>query len=578
MNNCRVRTTNNSSPARWRPCGPVLGLLGAGLGLWLLSGCSANQYRKSADREIYGIIQKTQQGALGHTNGFNIDTPYSHRKPAEIFPAELIDSRLQTNRRVLSIEAALELAVQTSREYQTAKEVLYQAGRRLSDVRYQYKPVLDAGGTPIKIENGVWSSAGGAKLSFSQLLRSGGKLGVTLANDLFRYYTGNPQQSVVNTLSVDLFQPILRGFGHNSPELETLTQAERDVVYAVRTFSYYQNQFALGIVNDYFRLLQQKDSIRNSYTNYLRRVESTKRLEARQDRETVSQVDQARQAELTGKNDYVDSVARFLNSLDDFKLRLGLPLGEILVLDDNALTELERAGLIPAPLDSDAAYRAGVQKKLPMLNEIDRFEDSKRKVRIAVDQLRTQLDAFANASYAWGEPNVDKIQYEAGLQLNLPFDRLQQRNSYRSTLISFEAQLRILVATLDSLKDSIEGGLRTLRQRRANHEIQTKALQLANRRVDSETLRLKAGLTEVLYLNQALDDQVIAEDQVTEALVSYQEARLQLMLDIGALETGVSQFWLKDQLAGFLPATPSALPPVQTADQEAPPPDHFFPK
>lgn len=565
--------------------GPILMWIGTGLGLLLGAGCTANQYRKSADKEIYGIIQKAQQGALGRSNAFSIDTAYSHRKPQDIMPAEIIDSRLQTNRRVLNLEAALELAVRTSREYQDAKEVLYRAGRNLSDARYRYKPILDSGGTPIQIDKDKgWSSAGRTQLSFSQLARSGGKISVTLANDLLRYYTGNPQRSVVNSLSVDLVQPLMRGFGRNSPELEALTQAERDVVYAVRTFSDYQQMFALNVANDYFRLLQQKDSIRNSYTNYLRRVESTKRLVARaKDREAVSQVDQARQAELTAKNSYVDSVARYLNSLDDFKrLRLGLPLGEQLVLDDQALDELTRTGLIAAPLDTDAGYRLAVKKKLPILNRIDQFEDSKRRVRLAADKLRTQLDASAGASYALEQPSdytrfdADKIKYDAGLSLNLPFDRLQQRNSYRGSLMDFEAQIRSLAATLDGLKDSIDGGLRTLQQRRANHEVQTLALTLANRRVDSTTMLLKAGRVEVRDVNEALDAQVAAQNSVTAALVGYQEARLQLMLDIGALTTDTAKFWLKDHLAGWLPANPATAPTGLETDQNLQPPDHFF--
>ena len=40
---------------------------------------------------------------------------------------------------------------------------------------------------------------------------------------------------------------------------------------------------------------------------------------------------------------------------------------------------------------------------------------------------------------------------------------------------------------------------------------------------------------------------------VTAALVGYQQTRLQLMLDIGALDTDVPKFWLKDHLAAFIP-------------------------
>ena len=97
------------------------------------------------------------------------------------------------------------------------------------------------------------------------------------------------------------------------------------------------------------------------------------------------------------------------------------------------------------------------------------------------------------------------MRASVGLQVNLPIDRLRERNSYRATLVNFEAQLRSLTLTLDNLKESIERGLRTLEQRRQNYEIQKNALQLANRRVQSTTLLLEAGRAEVRDLVDAQD-------------------------------------------------------------------------
>ena len=62
----------------------------------------------------------------------------------------------------------------------------------------------------------------------------------------------------------------------------------------------------------------------------------------------------------------------------------------------------------------------------------------------------------------------------------------------------------------------------------------------------------------------------------TAALVDYQQARLELMLDIGALDSDQPRFWLKDQLAGLVPpGTVIAKRPV-SSDEEVPPPNQFF--
>lgn len=552
------------------------------IGLLLFTGCTAKQHRRAADKEAYQIIQQAQRSVFGRTNQFTIDTAYSSRKPSEIFPPELIEARLQTNRLVLTLEGALTLAIKSSREYQAAKESLFLAALSLSDAGYEYRPLIGASGVA-QDQNDEKSTAASGTISLTQLLRTGGRLSTTLSSSLLRYYTGDPRRSVISVLAVDLVQPLLRGFGRDNPAIEALKQAERNVVYAVRSYAFYQNQFALIIVNDYFSLLQQKDTIRNSYTNYLRRVESTRRLEARsKDREAVTQVDQARQAELYAKNSYVDTVARYRNDLDRFKITLGLPISEALFLDDGELDELEQAGLLAAPLNAEAAYRLAVQKKLPILNEIDQFEDIQRQVRIAANQLKADLNVFAGAQYDWTETrdysrfNVDKVQWEAGLELNLPFDRYRQRNSYRRALIAFEERVRRLTLTLDNLKESIDRGVRTLEQRRQNYLIQKNALALANRRVESTTLLLQAGRIEVRDLNDALDSQIATENAATAALVDYQQTRLQLMLDIGVLNTELPKFWLKDHLVAFFPSTTPETGQPSVPEQVVAPPETYL--
>ncbi len=573
-----VRTTRLGSAALARS------VLWAAACALTLSGCSAAHYRRSADKEVYGIIQQAQRQVLGQTNAFTIDTAYSARKPEEILPGELIEDRLQTNRRALTIDMALDLAAHNSRRYQAAKETLYSTTLNLTEARYAFSPKLFAasGGTFERSSSGERSGEVKSQVGVSQLLRTGGSLGVNLLNDLLRYYAGDPRWSAVSTISVNLVQPLLSGFGRNSPSVESLTQAERNVVYAVRNHSFFQDQFALEIANDYFNLLTQMDGIRNRYTNYLGRVQATKRLEARVDRERQVDVGQARQAELSAKNAYVNDVARYRTALDQFKIKLGLPLGEKVSLDDQTLDELERSGLVPAPLDPDAVYRLAVQKQLPTLNAIDRVEDLKRKVRVAASQLKADLTLSGNASldsegptdYTKFDPN--QIRAGVGLQLDLPIDRLRERNTYRATLVSFEAEVRNLTLTLDNLRDSIERGVRTLDQRRQNYEIQKSALEVANNRVLSATVLLEAGRAEVRNLIEAQDAQIAAQNAVTTALVDYQQSRLQLMLDIGALDTDLPRFWLKDHLAAFLPSgTPVATQPA-SAEQAVLPPDQYF--
>src|SRR6185436_13152408 len=115
--------------------------------------------------------------------------------------------------------------------------------------------------------------------------------------------------------------------------------------------------------------------------------------------------------------------------------------------------------------------------------------------------------------------------------------------------VAFEQRLRDLSLTLDQLKDSIERGLRTLNQRKETYEIQQSALAVANSRVEAALANLEAGRAEIRELVEAQDAQINAQNAVTSALVGYQDARLELMLQIGLLDTGMEKFWLRDHVA-----------------------------
>ncbi|MBE7501268.1 MAG: TolC family protein [Verrucomicrobiales bacterium] len=581
-------TTKGQNRLRW----PVLLLSGL---VATLAGCSSAHYRKSADTEVYRIIEEYDRAVFGHTNSFSIDTPYSGRDPKSVLPAELIEDRQATNRRLINVEEALRLAKTYSREYQTQREQLYLSALSLTGTRYAFSPQFFAESTASISGTGDTAQSGSVRSSVgvSQLLKSGGRLSLALGNDLVRIFTARfsggdspvalGNDSAINLLSVNLTQPLLRGFGRNDPTVEALTQAERNVVYAIRSFSLYQNQFAANTVSAYFALLGQKRNVRNNYTNYLRRVETREYVEARSvDRESRSRVDEMRNSELSAQIGYVNSVANYLNALDAFKIRLGLPITEVLALADADLGQLEQAGLIRVDISQEAAFRMAVEKHMDLLNAIDRFEDSKRKVRVAADQLRTGLNFTGNANWQSEEPydytnfDFDKLRWSAGLSLDLPVDRLRERNTYRSTLISFESQLRSLVTTLDNSRDRIETGLRNLERERLNYVSRQEALRVAERRADNDQLLFRAGRLQIINLRQSQDDLIAAQNSLTDAIVAYQNNRLSLLLDLGLLIAERDRFWLSDPLAGVLLDSQRGRPPLEMPEDKLIPPDQFL--
>ena len=551
----------------------------------VLSGCTASHYRKSADKQVYRIIGEKESHVLGKTNQSSIDTRYSSRDPNEIKSAEIVQDRLKVEKLKPSLSDALKLAIENSRSYQFRKEGLYLSALTLTRDRYDFQPqffgILNAQRS--RTSSGDQTAEAHSNFGVNQMLKSGGRLGLNIANDLFRYFTGDPRRTAATTISANIVQPLLRGAG-TKIAAENLTQSERDVIYEIRSFSRFQNTFALDTVSTYYRILQSRDLVRNEYNNYQSLILVRNRVEALIGRGDFSQiqVDQARQDELSAKNRYIFAVENYEAQLDQFKNALGLPMGTEIGVDDSALGELSGVGLLPVSASEDESYAVAVQRRLDLLNEIDRFEDSQRKIQVAANQLKADFNLLADASVQSKGPtdyarfNFHDVQASAGLQLNLPFDRLRERNSYRASLISFERQIRTLGQALDDVREDVRRGMRNLTQARQSYQIQKNAVELANRRVESATLYLQAGRVQIRDLLEAQNAQVQARNGLTQTLVDYHLVRLRLLIDIGVLDTGEDRFWLKAHAVGKTPATPATPGPPPT--EEVIPPDELFKK
>lgn len=523
----------------------------------LLASCSAAKYRAAADREVSSIIAESERQVFGRASRFLVDTAYSNRDPEEISVEEIRFERSPKSdrRRKLTLRDALGIAIANNHAYQLQREQLYLSALALTGTRHQFTFRFTKSSADLGIGR---SKDGGLKgdsdldLTLSKVLKTGGQISTTLANDLVLYFDGKPK---VPSITLTLTQPLLRGAGA-AMAAEVLTQAERNVAYAIRNYSHYQKTFAIDTVTEYFRLLQSKDSVRNSYQNYIDLQKARDRAEALAEAERLprNQVDQARQKELSARVSYLGAVESYRQNLDSFKQHLGLPLGESLQLVDAELEDLKRMGLPPLAsvrsFTADDVYKMAVSRRLDVLNTIDKFEDTKRKVAVAANALQPSLSIVTDAGLAdqfYSSFKPGQFTANAGLKLDLPLDQLTSRNAYRESLINFEKQLRTLASTLDELREDIREGVRALEQERENYEIQRNALKLAEQRVAVTPLLLEADEADIRDQLEAQADLVSAQNAVTRALVNYHVARWTLLKNLGAMNVESEQFWLEKQ-------------------------------
>lgn len=556
-----------------------------------LAACKSAYYKKKTDREVYSIIEQIETDLFGESDEFTVNTRYSDRKPDDISSQEIIEDRNLKETKEIDVNSTLKLAIENSRDYQNQKESLYLTALSLSETEFVFSPNFLARSTISgdRLGNGERNAGANSRLSVTQAMRTGGSIGATIANDLLRFYTGNPRRSAVSTISVNLFQPILRDAG-SRVATENLKQATRNVIYAIRDFSHFQNDFAVGKVLDYFRLLQGRNIIRNSFADYQSRTNETARLFRQLEAGRVTTVDmgETQQAELNSRNNYINAIADYGTSLDRFKIDLGLPLGVDLKLDDQALESLTEQGLPLLDIDPEFGFELALEYSWPLMNDIDRFEDAKRKVYVAANRLKPGLDFFADASLSSDQPtdytsfDPDDIRAGMGVELDLPINRFRERNQYRSTIISFEAALRRLGLALDSKRNAIRLGLRNLKQFEQNYEIQKISVELAEKRVKGASLNYQAGRANVDQIVRAQDDLVAARNNMTRTMVDYLGSRMALLLEIGILRTESESFWIDesavvvDLATGDFKSEEPVEPGTEAEESQLVTPDELF--
>ena len=521
--------------------------------LSLLAGaCSTAQHKGKVDEQVYAILRHAEKEVFNRETNFSIDTTRSGASLDEINNAALYNKSNQKGSVSLSIKDSIDFAIKNSPTYQNAKENLYLTALNMSDVNIPFRinPSSDADVSRSRESDGDQRLDAGVTNSLSTLLKGGGSISLSLANDLLKFFTGSSDRSISSIINFNISQPLLRGAGA-SIAAESLTQSHRNVIYQIRTYAVFQQDFSRDIVIDYLRLLQLKEQINNEETNLKSRTQNFEYLKARAiDRSSPEEVADAEQDVLEARTRFINAKSNFSTQLDSFKIQIGMPAGMTLQLKQSELDRLVKVGPVPFSLSEKASYKAALENRAQLLNDIDEFEDSRRDVLIAADDLRTTLNFVSNSSISssgerWERLNFNDLSTSVGIELDLPINKKRERNDYRRVLINFDSDARALRQEHDLLKNLVNLRFRQLKQFRQNYDIEVGSVKLAKRRVEGNKLRLKAGTVIFRRLSESQDALISAQNAVTAALVNYQESRLTLYTDLGILNVEKPQFWLE---------------------------------
>ncbi|MBV8267665.1 MAG: hypothetical protein JO252_15170, partial [Planctomycetaceae bacterium] len=563
---------------------------------------------------------------------------------------------------VVTLQQAFTLALINSRIYQYRLEQIYLTSLAVTLQRFAFMPQFYAGLSPLTgVALGGGPSLGGgfpppvpvnsfnyqtiatgSPLSnlnigtiagVGKVFNDGARLLMGYANQVVFNFLGHNsrQPTVTSALPLTLMLPFLRG-GGRAVTLEALTQAERNLVYEVRNFAKFRQEFLVAnLVGGSFTTfgsavptlgysspgnidpttgfisvlqdLQVVENDRRNVTAFERMVEVYSELiQGESSGLTQLQLDQMASNLLSARQQLVSDRTTYRSDLDMFKIQLGLPPDVPLVLDrgltrkftetfdatdrwqrnpKRELSELpEIAKGLPVLEDviidgrsclavykegkyheDDlealllAAERVALERRLDIMNARAQLYDAWRQIRVTANALLGYFNVTITNQFVTPSTTTNPFgfleqakSFSLVLNAELPLVRLAERNAFRTALINYQRQRRILMNAEDFLKYQLRQDIRNLHLQYLTYEINRKNFVLSIRQKDQAieqiiappqgTAAQAAGNQAPLQTTNLITFQtrlLASETALATAWQLYEIARLTLYRDLGTM-------------------------------------------
>lgn len=467
----------------------------------LLPACSPRDYRLRADREVYGILAESVSHPLWWIPPRPVEAPpesrnfdpfdpdcspmppddpaahqymhwadgkhgYQHwhargdalevESPFWLATLPLDrEGRLQLDR-----ERSVELGLTNSREYQSEVENLYLTALVLSLERFEFdlqwflvnrtfyerRGERLAGRSPPAESNTLNTFS---NFGFRRSFTTGGQLLVDFANSFVWEFTGTDTNAAFSSLNVSLMQPLLRG-AFKDVRMEGLTQAERNMLYAVRNFARFRKQFYFNAVSGddgYLALLLRLQAIRNFEANLAALRENLRAHEALSQAGIVEpiQVDQVFQSYQGGRLQLIRAQNDLETALDQFKIRLGLPPQLEIELDDSLLTPFQFNSPEITQLQEEVERFLAEYRELDQAPTLGRLQEGFAVLRTLYEQSLEQFLIVQEELQQWTPETTQSASQDA-----------DQREREQAARESLETRLEELLAEVQKFEQALE--------------------------------------------------------------------------------------------------------------------------
>lgn len=211
-------------------------------------------------------------------------------------------------------------------------------------------------------------------------------------------------------------------------------------------------------------------------------------------------------------------------------------------------------------MTQEQIVQTAVENRVDLMNQKGVVTDLRRKVEIAANQLLANVDVVMDADIRNSGGNKPlnfagkNSQLRAGLQVTAPLDQIDERNSYRRSLISYQRARRDFMAFEDQVKQQVRRNWRQLTVLKRNLETSRLQLRLAARQyesaVDESTAPTPVGGgggnrsgVQGTNLIQALNSVISAQNSLIQNWITYEQNRLGIYRDMGMMDIGPDGIW-----------------------------------
>ncbi len=382
------------------------------------------------------------------------------------------------------------------------------------------------------------SSSGSLGASLSQKLPFGGSASLGLSTGQSQNHMDKKNRGANLGITGSVSQPLLKGFGFDQAR-ESIFQARRNMIYSIRSFEQYRQDFAIDVMRRYYELIRQRQVVKNNKRAHEQSVfllNQTKALYEKLGEKTTIDVLRAELSEQQARDSLDEAQRAYEETMDSFKIFLGLdPSIGIEIKDETpAFREVD--------FDPVSCEKAALNNRLDLLNSFQALEDASRSLKYSRQNLLPSLDFALNFNF--GHPSAedyDEIRLRthglsAGLTLEIPFDRVSANNALRAQVTAFEQSLRSFNQELDSVKRQVGNDFRNLRRLKRSIWNQGRQIEITRRKERKALLDFKEGQISNRDLVEAQEELRDAENGLIETQVNYEIARVQLLRDIGILK------------------------------------------